>query len=112
MLRVALVGLLLAHITGPDPGCVAHPNLVAQPFQQIQKPLAVAARLHAHQRRSRQRTIEPFRLPVPVDQLALFDLTGVAVKNRHLLPPRMKITPYNLHEGFSLEPVAWSSTKS
>ena len=53
------------------------------------------------QRRRIQSAIKPLRLVVPVDQLVLADLPGLRIENRYLLPPRMKITPYNLHEGFS-----------
>ena len=36
-----------------------------------------------------------------VDQPVPADLPDLSIENRNLLPPRMKITPYNLHEGFS-----------
>src|SRR5271170_1132676 len=98
---IAPVGLLTAHIAGPNLGRIPDPHLVAQPLQQLDEPLAVAAGLDAHQRRPIQSAIKPLCLALAVDQLALADLPGLRIENRYLLPPWMKITPYNLHEGFS-----------
>ncbi len=99
--RVALVGLLLAHITGPNLRCIADPHQVPQLFQQLHKPLTVATTLQANQRWPRQRTVKSLRLAVAVDQLEFHNLTCRGIKNRYLLPTGMEITPYNLHEGFS-----------
>jgi hypothetical protein len=57
--------------------------------------------LQAHKRRLRQQTIEAFHLAIAADQLVFHKLTCCGIKNRYLLPTGMKITPYNLHEGFS-----------
>ena len=99
--RIALVGLLLAHIAGPNLRRIADPHLVPQLLQQLHKPLTVAAALQANQRRNRQRTVKPFRLAVAVDQFAFHHLARREIKNRNLLPTGMEITPYNNHEGFS-----------
>jgi hypothetical protein len=37
-----LLGLLLAHVAGPDLRRIPDPNLMSQPLQQADKPLAVA----------------------------------------------------------------------
>ena len=81
------------------PGSEPHPQSTphAQPFQQIDKPLAVAASLNADQRRRSQRAIKPLRLAIPVHQLVFAYLPGLRIENRYLLPARMKITSYNLH---------------
>jgi hypothetical protein len=42
----------------------------------------------------------------------LADLPRLSIKNRYLLPLRMKITTYNLHEGFSLLQQFWSQIKT
>ncbi len=99
--RIAPVGLLPAHIAGPNLRRIPDPHLMAQPLQQFDEPLAVAAGFHAYQRRRIQSAIKPLCLALAVDQLVLADLPGLRFENRYLLPPRMKITPYNLHEGFS-----------
>jgi hypothetical protein len=41
--------------------------------------------------------VEPLRLPIAVHQLVFVDLSGLRIENRNLLPPRMEITPCNLH---------------
>src|SRR6266851_3278690 len=101
MTRIPPVCLLLANIAGADLSRIPDPDLVAQPLQQLDRPLAVAAGFHANQRRSRQSTVKSFCLSVPVDQLVLRNLSGFAVQNCHLLPTRMEITTYNNHGGFS-----------
>src|SRR5271154_1518080 len=98
---IAPVGLLTAHIAGPDLGRIPDPYLMPQPLQQLDEPLAVPARFDPYQRRPIQSAIKPLCLALAVDQLALADLPGLRIENRYLLPPWMKITPYNLHEGFS-----------
>src|ERR1035438_4908737 len=97
MSRIAPVGLLPANIAGPYLRRIPHPHLVAQPLQQIDKPLTVAAGLKAHKRPRPQAPIEPLGLPVTVAQLVLSYLSGLRIENRYLLPTRMKITSYNLH---------------
>ena len=70
---------------------------MAEPLRQLNKPLAVPARLDPDQRWRLQGLIEPFRLSFPVLQLVLDDLAGLHIENRYLLPARMEITSYNLH---------------
>ena len=67
--RIATVGLLPPHIAGPDLRRIPNPHLMAQPLQQVEEPLAVAARLHTHQRWNLQSTIKPLRFSIAVDQL-------------------------------------------
>jgi hypothetical protein len=95
--RIASVGLLPAHVAGPNLSRISHPNQVAQPLQQLDKPLAVAARFNPNKRWRLQSTIEPFRLSIPVHQLQLDNLPGLRVENRNLLPTGMEITSYNPH---------------
>src|SRR5208337_3227491 len=99
--RVATIGLLLAHITGPNLGRIADPDLMTQLLHQLHEPLTVATTLHSHQARYRQAAVKLFRLAVTVNQFAFPDFAGGRVENRHLLPTGMEITPYNNHEGFS-----------
>jgi hypothetical protein len=40
-------------------------------------------------------------LATPVVELVFSYFAGFGVEYRNLLPPRMEITPYNVHEGFS-----------
>ena len=76
---------------------IAYPHHVAAPLRQLNKPLAVPARLNANQSRRLQCLIEPSRLSFSVHQLVFDNLTGLHIENRYLLPARMEITPYNLH---------------
>ena len=50
MSRIALVGLLLAHVAGADLRGFTDPYLMPQPLHQRHKPLAVAHRLHPNRR--------------------------------------------------------------
>src|SRR5271157_3334726 len=102
--RIAPVGLLPAHITGTYLRRIPYPNLVAQPLQQLDKPLAVAARLNPNKCRRLQLPIEPFRLTIPVDQFPFDNLPALRVKNRNLLPTGVEITSYNLHRRLLLDP--------
>ncbi len=95
--RIALVGLLLAHITGTNLCRIPHPYLMTQPLQQLKEPLAVTARLDPYQRRNLQPAIEPLRLAIAVDQLSLRHLAGLRIENRDLLPTGMEIASYNFH---------------
>jgi hypothetical protein len=103
------VGLLLAHVAGADLGRITDPNLVAQLLQQINKPLAVAARLDTYPRWRRQSAIKALRFAIAVHQLVFADLPGLGIQNRNLLPLRMKITTYNDHRRLLRSSSSWSS---
>ncbi len=74
---------------------------MAQPLQQIEEPLTVAASLDSNQRRRLQPAIEPLHFAIAVDQLPFRHFAGLRIENRRLLPTGMKITSYNFIEGFS-----------
>src|SRR5579863_4183917 len=97
MPRIASVRLLPPHIAGTDLCRIAYPYNVAQTLRQLNKPLAVAARLNPDQRRRLQFTIEPFRFAISVHQLPFRYLSTLRIENRNLLPRGMEITSYNLH---------------
>ena len=92
---VPLVGLLLAHVTGPDLRCIPDPDCVPQILYQFHEPLAVARGLHADQRRPGQCLIELLRLTFGMHQLLLSGFSRFRVQPTHLLPAGMKITAYN-----------------
>src|SRR5438067_2230147 len=94
---VPFVGLLLAHVTGPDLRRVSDPDRVPQIFYQLDKPLAVAGGFHADQRRRRQLLIKALGFPVAMHQLALAGFPSLGFEPTHLLPAGMEITPYNHH---------------
>src|ERR1700758_2661516 len=97
MCRVALVRLLLAHVTGPDLCRISDPDLVPQIFPQFDEPLAVARGLHADKHRRRQCLIEKLRIARSMPQLPLPALSRLRVQPTHLLPAGMEITTYNPH---------------
>jgi len=71
VIRVPLVRLLLAHITGPDLRRISDPDLVPQILDQFDKPLAVARGLHPDQHRPRQLLIEALGVAAGMHQLPL-----------------------------------------
>ena len=62
MTRVPLVRFLLAYIDGADLGRIPYPYLMAQPLDQIKKPMAVSGGLEPGQRRLTQLPVEPLCL--------------------------------------------------
>jgi hypothetical protein len=92
MVGITLVGLLLAHIAGTNLGGVAYPHLVAQPFQKLHKPLAIAHRLHANEGWRAKPTIELLCLSCSVHQLPLITLAALSIESCYLLKTWMKIT--------------------
>jgi len=109
MSSVALVGLLFAHIAGPDLGRIADPQFVAQPLHQLLEPQRITDRLHAHQRRGVQFPVEPLGISCGMNQPALLYFPGRTIKNRYLLEAGMKITSYNLHKAPLLRLRLWFS---
>src|SRR5271165_2705498 len=107
-LSIAPVGLLLAHLRGPDLGGVAQSQLVSQPGQHALEPQGVAASLHADDYFALQSSVK--RLRLGGSQLAFRILPRFRVEHSNLLETRMEITAYNLHDGsFSSE--SWSLRK-
>jgi len=94
---VPFVGLLLAHVTGPDLRRISDPDRVSQVLDQFEKPLTVPRGLHANQRRRPQLLIKHLGLSGGVHQLALAALSALVVHPRYLLPAGMEITSYNHH---------------
>src|SRR5258708_36595746 len=97
MSRVPFVGLLLAHVTGPDLRRISDPDFVSQVLHQFDEPLTVAGRFHADQRRRRQLLIKHLGVPSCVHQFLRATLPSLRVQPRHLLPAGMDITSYNHH---------------
>src|SRR5271165_3285781 len=108
--RIALVGLLLAHVAGPDLRRIPDPDFMAQLLQQVHEPLTIAAGLQSNPRRRRQLPVELLGCAVAVAQLVLVHFSGFVVENRHLLPTRMEITPYNQHRRLLPSPASFSSS--
>src|SRR5271157_4374301 len=94
---IAPVGLLLAHLQGPDLGGVAQPQLVSQSGQHALEPQGVAARLHADDYFPLQLGVK--LLGLSRIQLAFHVLPGFGIEHSNLLETRMEITAYNLHDG-------------
>src|ERR1035438_3648904 len=107
MRRVPLVGLLLAHIAGPDLCRIPDPHFVAQLLQHLHKPLRVTRRFQPNQRRHRQLPVPPLRFAVAVLQLRFSAFSALAVEPRHLLPAGMKITSYNPHRRLLPSPASF-----
>ena len=64
------------------------PTYAATLLEQAAQPAAPEFDLNSHQRPSGRKSLAQLFADSPF-------------KSLNLLPPRMKITPYNLHEGFS-----------
>jgi hypothetical protein len=88
---------------------IAYPHHVAPPLCQLNKPLAVAARLNPDQRQRFQLPIEPPRSTISVQQLQFSYFPGLRVENRNLLPTGMEIASYHLHRRLLLDPKPRSS---
>jgi len=74
---------------------------VAEPLRQLNKPLAVPARLDPDQRWRLKGLIEPFRLSFPVLQLVLDDLAGLHIETAICCQQGWKSHPTIFIEGFS-----------
>jgi hypothetical protein len=72
-------GKLRAGSAGPDRCRIPDPHLMAQPLQQLDKLLAVAAGLHPYPCRRIQSAIKSLCLAIAVDQLVLADLSGLRI---------------------------------
>src|SRR5713226_5680253 len=82
-------------------------------IQQPLKPPRRARRLHADQRRARQRFVEHYDLLALVAELPLDDFTGFLVERCYLLVAWVKITTYNPHRSAPfLRALVVSPTKS
>ena len=97
VLCVPLVGLLLAHVTGPDLRRISDPDLVPQILHQFDEPLTVACRLHANQHRRCQCLIELLGVAAGMHQLLFPSFSRLRIQPIYLLPAGMEITPYNHH---------------
>jgi hypothetical protein len=95
--RIALVRLLLAHVTGPDLRRIPDQNRVPQILHQLDEPLTVTGRFHADQHRRRHLLVEKFGVSAGMHQPALAALPRLRLQPTHLLPAGMEITPYNHH---------------
>src|SRR5216683_3772438 len=95
--RVPFVGLLLAHVTGPDLRRISDPDLVPHILDQFDEPLTVTRGLHADQHRCGQLLIKLFGVAAGMHQLLLARFPSLGVQPTHLLPAGMKITSYNHH---------------
>src|ERR1700720_1270325 len=84
MAGITLVGLLLAYVAGTNLGGVADPHLVAQLFQQLHKPLAIAYRLHTNEGWRTKPAIELLCLSCRMHKLALLTLTAFRIENCYL----------------------------
>jgi hypothetical protein len=72
---------------------------LTQSLQQLNKPLIVADRFDAHERRRRQRSIESLRFTRRVRQLVLRRHTTLSIEHGNLLKAWMEITTYDDHPG-------------
>jgi hypothetical protein len=97
MLRIPLVGFLLAHITGPDLRRISDPDRVPKILDQLDEPLAIARGLHADQHWRLELPIELLGLAAGMHQLPLAWVPTLSIQPVHLLPAGMEITSYNHH---------------
>ena len=99
MSRISTIRLLLPNIAGTNLSRISDPHLVTQSLQQLNKPLIIANRFDAHERRRRQRSIESLRFPRRVHQLVLCRRTTLSIEHGNLLKAWMEITTYDDHPG-------------
>ncbi len=93
---IPLVGLLLAHVTGPNLRCISDPDRMPQVLHQLNEPLAVARGLHADQHRLCPLLIKLPGVAVGMDQLLLPHFPRLRIQPTYLLPAGMEITPLYL----------------
>ena len=99
MSSISPIRLLLPNIAGTNLGRISDPHLVAKSLQQLNKPLIVADRFDAHERRRRQSSIESLRFTRGVHQLVLRRRTTLSIEHGNLLKAWMEITTYDDHPG-------------
>jgi hypothetical protein len=94
---VALIGLLLAHLTGANLRRVTNPQFVTELGEQAFEPMDRTSRFDAYPHRLRQSAVERLGFPVFVLQPSLQQFSRGIVHHGNLLIARVKITSYNEH---------------
>ena len=101
---ISMIRLLLPNIAGTNLGRISDPHLVTQSLQQLNKPLIVADRFDAHERRRRQRSVESLSFTRRVHQPVLRRRATLSIEHGNLLKAWMEITTYDDHPAPSLPP--------
>jgi hypothetical protein len=98
-LRIPPVVLLLARFLSPNLRRIPQPQPVPVLLQPPLEPQHVATALHPHHRARRQAAVKLLQLPARVRDPAIREyLPALRLHPKYLLPARMIITPYNLHD--------------